>query len=571
MRFFILLISIFATNLLAYIEPTPLTAQESSIEQIYRLTDQRNPNSPIFASALKSSDFELQEVALLGLGRIGGQEVIKRLTPFLSNKNEKLRQLAAFSLGLSANKEVTHYLWQQLEIEQSDLVKKEIYLGLGNIGQKNLVKKMMQRLTKEKSRASQSALFQGLGIALTFHRDLKEDYGQLDYPMLLKLFSIGDDKAATVGSFLSRIPKIETFINAGDLLPLTKITMSPQSNGFVARLIGKVTTVQHPANRELLAWALEKSESEILTIQLEAIRALKNFLDKPQALIQLGKLHISPNPIVAQTALKVIADSNLDTPEVIQLLKKQLKSKNPAMIVDAMSGLITRQSKGEMTWVLQFFAHESDYVKIRLMSLLKRKSQQENEDASPADNFDNVIKMFSNSPNKKTSQFAKSLLASSPKNVEAKAKSPSYILAVNAAKKQVKLKTSNGDITIQLYKEAPFTSWHFINNIKSGYFNGSYFNRVIGNFVAQGGDNIGNGEGSSGKTIREEINFHSHELMTVGMATAGKDTGSSQFFINTGRNLHLDRNYTVFGKVIKGQENVLSMTHGAIIFSAEVN
>ena len=93
---------------------------------------------------------------------------------------------------------------------------------------------------------------------------------------------------------------------------------------------------------------------------------------------------------------------------------------------------------------------------------------------------------------------------------------------------------------------------------------------MIGNFVVQGGDDIGNGEGSSGKIIREEINFIPHELMTVGMATGGKDTGSSQFFINTGRNLHLDRNYTVFGKVIQGQDNVLSMTHGEKIISVEI-
>jgi len=346
--------------------------------------------------------------------------------------------------------------------------------------------------------------------------------------------------------------------------------MSAQSQGFIARLIAKLTVHEHEANRALLAWAIEHSDSNQLNVQLEAIRALKNFLDTPQALIQIGKLHISTNPIVAQTALNIIANSEQNTPEFIQLLKKQLKNKNASMVVEAMSGLVKRQTKDDMTWVLQFFSHPSDYVKIRLMALLKAKSQQKSEDGSKADNFDNVIKMFSNSPNKKTSLFATNLLNKPKETNEPAAKSPPYVLARKAATKQITLKTTNGDITIQLLEEAPFTSWHFINNIKNGYFDGSYFNRVIGDFVAQGGDNIGNGEGSSGKTIREEINFHPHELMTVGMATAGKDTGSSQFFINTGRNLHLDRNYTVFGKVVSGQENVLSMTHGAKILSVEI-
>jgi len=225
MRLFILFICLLSADLLAINEPTKLNIKEQSTNQIYQLVDQRTPNSPIFANALKSSDFELQKTALLGLSRIGGKAVIERIRPFLAHKKEELRQLAAFGLGISANKEAAYYLWQQLETEQSEKVKKEIYLGLGNIGQNNLITKMMDRLTKEKSRASQAHLFQGLGIALTFHRDLKDDYSKLNYPMLLKLFSVGDDKAASVGLFIGRIPQIETFINAGDLLPLTKIKM----------------------------------------------------------------------------------------------------------------------------------------------------------------------------------------------------------------------------------------------------------------------------------------------------------------------------------------------------------
>jgi cyclophilin family peptidyl-prolyl cis-trans isomerase len=571
MRFLIILMLIFTPNLQAYIEPLPATTQEPLIDQIFGLVDKRDPTSPIFARALKSSDIELQKAALLGLGRIGGKAVIERIKPFLSNKNEALRQLAAFSLGISANKEATYYLWQQLETEQSERVKKEIYLALGNLGQNNLITKMMDRLKKEKSRNSQAHLFQGLGIALTFHSNLKDDYSQLDYPKLLKLFSVGDDKAASVGLFLGRIPKIESFITASDLLALTQIKMSALSQGFVARLISKITVNEHKANRALLAWAIEHSESQNLGVQLGATRALKNFLHTPQALIQIGKLHISFNPIVAQTALNVIASSAQNTPEIVKLLEKQLKHETPAMVVEAMTGLIKRQRKEDMTWVLQFFNHKNDYVKIQLIALLKNKSKQKNEDGSKPDNFDNVIKMFSHSPNQAVSQFAKSLLTAAKETKEPAAKSPSYRAALIAAEKQITLKTTNGDITIELLKEAPYTSWHFISNIESGYFDGSYFNRVIGNFVAQGGDNIGNGEGSSGKTIREEINFHSHELMTVGMATAGKDTGSSQFFINTGRNLHLDRNYTVFGKVISGQDNVLSMTHGARILGVALN
>lgn len=570
MRLIILFSLLFSTQLLADVEPLPPTVEEPIIHQIYRLVDQRNSSSPIFKQALSSNDLDLQKVALLGLARIGGKSVIEFVLPFLTHKNEELRQLAALAIGISGTKESAVYLWQQLDKESSEIVKKEIYLGLGNLGEDGLVTKMLQRLSLEKSRDAQAALFQGLAMAMTFHRDLKDDFVAIDYKKLISKLSIGDDKAASVGLFLGRIPNVDSYIKAADLLPLTRLKMSAFTTSHLIRLITKVSKTPDAVSRELLAWAIEQSETADLAIQLEATRLIGNFLDTPQALIQIGKLHVSPNPIIAQTALKVIADSDLNTPEVISLLKNQLKSTTPAMLVEAMSGLIKRQNKAEMSWVLQFFAHPSSYVKINLMALLNQKYEQTKEKEGELNNFNNVIKMFSQAPEKDISAYANSLLTEKDGAEETPAKSPAYAAAKEAAGKQLTIKTDIGNIKIQLDENAPFTAWHFINNVQSGYFNGSYFNRVIGNFVAQGGDQIGDGEGSTGKTIREEISFLSHEPMTVGMATAGKDTGSSQFFINTARNLHLDRNYTIFGKVIQGQDIVYAMTHGTQILSIEI-
>lgn len=562
MRLSLIFLLFLSPGLSAFNQTITAPADEPIIHQIYQLVDQRNPTSPIFEQALKHSDPQIQEAALLGLARIGGKTIIHQITPFLKSDNESLRKLAAFALGLSANKEAAYYLWQHLEQEQSELVRQEMYLALGNLGQNNLITKMMQRLTKEKSRLAKAAIFQGLGIALTFHRDLKDDYSQLDFQKALRFFSVGDNQAARAGLFLSRVPKIETYIKASDLLPLTQFKMTPLATTYLARLIGKVTVNTHTSNRALLAWLIETSESDNLSIKLEAIHALKNLINIPQTQIQLGKLHISANPIVAQTALKVIADSELNNRNVTNLLKKQLKSKTPAMVVEAMSGLIKRQNKDDMTWVMKLINHPDSYVKISLMALLKNK---------PDSNFDNLYRLFSKSPDKKTSQYAQSLLTPEKPSSETQAESPSYSEAIKTIGKKVELITTTGNIIIELLPESPFTNWHFINNIQQSYFNQSYFNRVIGNFVAQGGDSIGDGSGSSGQTIREEINFYEHRPMSVGMATAGKDTGSSQFFINTGRNLHLDRNYTVFGKVISGQDIVLKMTHGTQILEAKVN
>lgn len=535
--------------------------KEPIIHQIYRLVDQRNAISPLFQQALQQNDLEVQKAALLGLARIGGKNIVDIAHPYLNHENAELRRLSALALGISKHKPAAEYLWQKLPDENDILVKKEIYFGLGNLGNDGLLQKMLARFPKEKSAESRGHLFQGLSMALTFHRDAKYDFAKINYQELLVAFSKGDRHAATIGFFLNRIPGIENQITAKQLLAISKKQLSPLAEINLARLINKSTRRENQRERELLAWVIEKSESDHLGVQLEAIRALQHFIEVPQTLIQLGKFQAASDPIVAQTALSVLANSELESEEIIKLLKNKLKSESPALVVEAISGLIKRQTKEQMSWVVQLFNHPNTWVKINLISLLKSKSESE---------FDNLIKFLSKDPNKTVAEYALKQLQPQIEIENQASKTPSYNQAIVAANKKIQLKTTEGDITLQLLADAPYTSWHFINNIKNGHIEKSYFSRVIGNFVAQGGDTIGDKEGASHETIREEINFLSHEPMSVGMATSGKDTGSSQFFINTARNLHLDRNYTIFAKVIKGKEVALRITNGTQIIAAKI-
>lgn len=543
---------------------------ELIIHQIYQLVDDRNPNSPVFQQALQSNNEKLIKIALIGLGRIGGKTVIKTIVPFLKSNNETFRQHAAFALSINGNKEASHYLWQQLKNEKSELVKKEIYLGLGALGGNHLISKMLAHLDEEKSAVSRAYLFQGLAIALTFHRGLKDDYSKVDYKKLLSIFAKGDKHNAMAGYFLNRVPNIENYITSQDLLAISKKNLSPEAKINLTRLITKTTSKKQQGNRELLTWVIEQSESSNLPIKLSAIYAYKNLTDIPQTLIQLGKLQADKNPIVAHTALNTLAISELNSEHLIKLLKNQLKNKNDAMVVEAIGGLIKRQDKEKMSWVVKLFPHPSSYVKISLINKLFTKSKTD---------FENLIRHFTQDPNQEVANYAKQKLAqiqdhkNNIKNSKEKnlvAKSPSFAEAMKATEKVAVIKTAQGDIKIQLLSDAPFTSWHFLNNAKLGHYKNSYFSRVIGNFVAQGGDTIGDLEGSSKKTIREEINFVPHDKLTVGMATSGKDTGTSQFFINTARNPHLDRNYTVFARVIAGEDLVMQMTNGLKILNVEV-
>jgi cyclophilin family peptidyl-prolyl cis-trans isomerase len=85
---------------------------------------------------------------------------------------------------------------------------------------------------------------------------------------------------------------------------------------------------------------------------------------------------------------------------------------------------------------------------------------------------------------------------------------------------------------------------------------------VVPDFVVQGGDPRGDGEGGPGYAIRCEVNPHPYVRGTVGMALSGKDTGGSQFFFTIAPQPHLDGRYTTFGQVTKGAEVMDGLLEG---------
>jgi len=105
----------------------------------------------------------------------------------------------------------------------------------------------------------------------------------------------------------------------------------------------------------------------------------------------------------------------------------------------------------------------------------------------------------------------------------------------------------------------------FITLARKGFFNNLTFHRVVPNFVIQGGDPRGDGEGGPGYQIRCEINTRPYTRGAVGMALSGKDTGGSQFFITHSPQPHLDGGYTVFGQVTSGMDVVDRIARGDLI------
>jgi cyclophilin family peptidyl-prolyl cis-trans isomerase/HEAT repeat protein len=128
------------------------------------------------------------------------------------------------------------------------------------------------------------------------------------------------------------------------------------------------------------------------------------------------------------------------------------------------------------------------------------------------------------------------------------------------------LVTSKGSFVIEfLPEDAPLTVDNFVKLARKGYFNGITFHRVVPNFVIQGGDPRGDGNGGPGYSIRCEINEAPYERAAVGMALSGKDTGGSQWFVTHAPQPHLDGGYTVFGRVVRGMDVVDRIARGDTI------
>jgi cyclophilin family peptidyl-prolyl cis-trans isomerase/HEAT repeat protein len=139
------------------------------------------------------------------------------------------------------------------------------------------------------------------------------------------------------------------------------------------------------------------------------------------------------------------------------------------------------------------------------------------------------------------------------------------------ANQKVLIKTGKGDITIQLLvEEAPGSVANFIQLVNSKYFDSKNFHRVVPNFVIQGGCNRGDGWGSEDYSIRSEFSMRRYTEGSVGMASAGKDTEGTQWFITHSPTPHLDGRYTIFAIVTEGMNVVHQMEVGDTILKVEL-
>ena len=129
---------------------------------------------------------------------------------------------------------------------------------------------------------------------------------------------------------------------------------------------------------------------------------------------------------------------------------------------------------------------------------------------------------------------------------------------------KILLNTSKGEVIIGLMPEiAPMHVARIVELVKSGFYDGIIFHRIIPGFMAQTGDPKGNGTGGSGTNLKAEFSDYKYINGTVGMArTMDPNSADSQFFICFDGCGHLTGQYTVWGQVETGMEVVEALNVG---------
>lgn len=137
--------------------------------------------------------------------------------------------------------------------------------------------------------------------------------------------------------------------------------------------------------------------------------------------------------------------------------------------------------------------------------------------------------------------------------------------------KSAEVITDEGNFVIKFLSEyAPITVGNFCKLAKEYFYNGIEFHRIVPGFVIQAGDPSGTGWGGPGYDLISEFSPLPYEIGMVGMASAGKDTEGSQFFVMQGNYPHLNGRYSLFAKVVSGIEIVYKLQQGDKINSVQL-
>lgn len=531
--------------------------QEKSLtEKLHEAVDARSLDVGLFQRALTSSDLSLQKTAIIGLGRIGGPASVKTLAPFLYSPQPDIRKNTAYALAISEHESSYKPLIQRLKIEKEPHVLAELLPAVGFVGktsdEPDRISLILPFLDHPHTQVK-AATCDALQYAWTVHR---ETISVPNSTQVFKLLSLSQESEELADHCLYALTRLRTEVALFDNDQLLKtiqtlttdnhhklmlLILSAHNNPNVMEYVKSQLTAKtdhsvqaeaakvlgtYPYNEEL-----EPLYQSILTSDHSQVKS--GFIDgfsraKPegQALVWLEQLSNDKNDWIRYRAQVLLYAA--DPEKHHQALSAMFQSNKSVQAVWQLLALqvINATESGHKEKLLALAANSEHQMVKELVASLSESESDETEEPDPV------------------------------------ADTPAYAKIKSLISQRLTITTSRGDIVIQLLPSAAYSSYRFQKLALEGFYDGTVFHRVIPNFVAQGGDPTGTGMGGPGYRIREELYPDSHLRGTVGMATTGKDTAGSQFFINLKDNLHLDRRYTIFGRVVAGMDIADQLAQG---------
>lgn len=392
---------------------------------------------------------------------------------------------------------------------------------------------------------------------------------------VLKLFTrILSDTTSNENVFLETIKAFQVKKWEADLLndygieSLLKQIIQNNKKSFIVS--EAIKTYEHLFGHNELSrdTLLLKNLSEINLIQL--FISEKNYL----AFYSLSKFYERiTDPKQKLNALEIFLKHNNEFAEdtnFIYFILKELKSDNPAsisVIADGIdSNFISTNSDSLIkisTVQANKFKHNSDFIEA-LMSLV-------NLAGKISDRFQKEL--IQDLSDTKLYSLRKYLKKLSP-GIDTGNKpfdNLSELINESFNYSGAMIKTNKGDIGIRFRPDfAPITVGNFVFLSKKNFYNGIKFHRVVPGFVIQTGDPTGTGWCGPGYEIVSEFSPEEYHTGKIGIASSGKDTEGSQFFIMQGYYPHLNGRYTFFAEIIKGLDVVMNIAEDDYIISVEL-
>lgn len=500
--------------------PSP-QVREAAAMALFR-ADARSRAADLAKVAANEQDTEVRQALLFTLARFAAPEGEKLYVEFLADSDPFIRSLAVRGIARVDNPEADHYLAIACNDADPNVVAQTI-VELGRKKTREARKLLTKKLEQMKDRKLIAST-----IAAIQRQDNKE-------------------AGPTVEDVMHRL----------------------DDPGITAAAVRCLTTLEGDRAIVLIDSLAENGTPYVRAAAAEAYQ----LLHKPSIIPRLAVLFSDEDGMVRRAALDALAE--IDSSNADYYIKKALNDPDYVVVVTAID-IISRAKLADYLPTLQVMSSRGAELDIDLRRSLVDLSRsfleenKENEEAKAilmegALDREYVVR-------REAAAVYRDVLGEDRTDFVRTASTRFSIGDIEDGLDDYKINphaliiTEHGTIDIELYFDlAPLTVLNFINLAEKDFYNGLTFHRVIPNFVVQGGDPRGDGWGGPDYYIRCEYSSEPYIRGTVGVATSGKDTGGSQFFVTLSPQPHLDGRYTVFGQVVEGMEVVDQLAYGDLI------